>query len=255
MDALDRLAAAAENLCTTLIEAGDAPLAARVEALAVAVAELYAAGRVLPPAPPVAEPSPAPGSADFPGLGAFDEVLRSASPLDSGGVAEPAHTSDALLRVAAHAWSGLERWRQGDVERAVLAWAGGWPNWSGDALFALTVLHAASARFRPAAPKAPRSSRATPVVLDRPKARGWLGVRFEPLGIGVLVREVAAGGPADGLVEPGDVLLSADGVMLDHLDPQEIARHLVAPPGESRLVEVYRDGATREIRLISARAR
>lgn len=244
------MAAAAGEVCAAVQRAPVRALRDRIAELSIALTELYAAGLQLEAVPPRGlPPQPAPGSDRFPGLGSFDRALSLTSYLDPGALVIPASPSEAILRVAACAWGGLRHWQSGAPVAAVDAWAGTRAWWGPAALFALSVLR--EAEHGPP-PEQPRRQAAPPEpVLLGSAPRGWVGIRLAPLGIGALVRDVAPGGPADGLIQPGDVLLSADSVPLDALDPAEIARQLVAEPGVGKTIEVYRDGASHHVTLIS----
>lgn len=85
--------------------------------------------------------------------------------------------------------------------------------------------------------------------------RGWLGVAIESAsdpgagGAGVLVTDVAPGGPAsEAGIRPGDVVLAVNGTTVD--DPTALIRAVAAlPPGTRALVGVSRNGRRFELRV------
>ncbi len=257
---------AARPLSGATLDAPRLPLEHRVEILADTLALAILAGRALPPtAPPSTAPPPGPAADRWPGLGSFETVWSAGSPLQPS-TPEPMVLSDLVLDVHRWMWAGLSAHESGDAQAALTWWAGGWLQWSEAALVALHALHHAGLRFRTVPRSRPSPMRPEVTRLDTgptagnllsqpaptPPAPepGVLGVRFEPLGVGVLVREVHPRGPAAAVLHPGDVVLSAGTRSLVDIDPDELKRHLVVPAGRPLRCEVYRDGEMFDVELI-----
>lgn len=90
--------------------------------------------------------------------------------------------------------------------------------------------------------------------------RGWLGVASEevtpevqkllglPDASGALVGAVAAGGPAAGKLQPGDVLVALDGVRVRDMRALMI-RTAEIPAGQQVVARYFRDGVAQEVSL------
>jgi len=252
MDDLERVARLARELCALRLQGDQLDLRERVLALGEVLPRLWLAGGVLPVVPEVPQPPPGPGAEGWPGLGRFD-------------ASEP-RLATALDEVEAWLWSGLQYWDDGDPAGALTVWAGGYVRWSTALVAVLPALHDAVLRFRPE-PQLDRRDPAEPslvmvgsgrgdppagvVPAPPPAVKPALGVRFEAIGLGAYVCEVHPRSPAAGAVQAGDVVLSVDGVSLEHVDPGVLAERMVGPVGEERAYVVYRDGEAREVRFAS----
>lgn len=90
--------------------------------------------------------------------------------------------------------------------------------------------------------------------------RGWLGVGIQEVteemaaslgqsaAIGALVVEVTRGGPSQGIIEPGDVIMMFDGKPI--IETRDLPRIVAQTPvGSSSLVQVFRDRKLIEVRI------
>ena len=249
--AMDRFTAFAElcaRLCAVVQHGAQLDLQTRVLELASLLPRLHALGADLPSLPEVTPPPVPPYVPSWPGLGRFDQGV--------GRISEP--LLDAIVWLQA----GAVFWEEGDPQRALALWAGGYLRWSPQVAQLLGPLHEAALRFRPEPKKASRAhgprivalgagAQAVPigVAAPTPPQKAALGVRFEAIGLGAWIREVHPNSPAAGLLDEGDVVLEVDGVSLEHVDPAILAERMVGPVGEERRYLVYRDGESREVRF------
>lgn len=101
--------------------------------------------------------------------------------------------------------------------------------------------------LEPAPPTRHRSGRSRRATAGSP---GVLGIRFEPTPAGLAVTAVHPEGPAGDKLQPGDLLLSIDGLPLRGRDPEGVRAALVGAIGEPRQLGVGRGAGILEIELI-----
>jgi hypothetical protein len=109
---------------------------------------------------------------------------------------------------------------------------------------------------------APGATRSVDIALTPTDARAGaaevsgIGVVLEQRGDEVRVREVVAGGPAEGAgVKAKDVLVSIDGERVAGLRPEQAADRLRGAEGTTVVIEIARDGKTLRLEIERARFR
>ena len=253
-------AAAADEFCLLVADAASLPLASRCIAFRQALASVYAGALQLPQmnsleAPPDSENWPT----EWPGFGSLEESWLRRS-VDEAPI--PSTISADLEVVYVSLSRGLSM-VAGSPEGAVAWWSSSFSSWAPHAISALAALQLAAERFHEdtiAPPESPARTgptdafvliapREEPSAVPAPVGPPMIGVRFKPVGGGVEVLAVVSGGPAAGQLTPGDVILAAAGHSLDGLSEAEAGGLLVGEVGETRSLDVYRDGETLAVPL------
>ena len=218
--------AAVHHLAMSLYEGKAQPLQIRLERQRAAWNAIIAVSWDLPKA---MDPGPAPPSnleEQWPGFGKWD------------------HVSPLMLAASRPLLAGLQCYSRDDPDAAMMWWSGRMHHWAPLAGRLMEGLIEGCLAFRDK-PKKITDDRAHRYLVS--ETAGQLGIRFECLGLGLLVRELHPNSPAT-MLKPGDVILSVDGEQLTAMDLEVAGAQLAGPVGKVRKHEVYRDGETLMLR-------
>lgn len=252
---MNPLAQAAQDWLRAVQVSDSLPLAQRLELLIHALLTLYATALATEAAPWVGSPPPLP-ELELPpvDLGVLDTWHGLPDP-HTLAVVEPRSLSADLASISQEIARGQALWSADDQEHALSWWRHGLhTSWGAVAVDCLAVLHRGLVRFRPEAPPqrtGPALAEELVLLEPRPEPRtAGMGLRLEAAVVGQEVVAVHPQGPSADLLQPGDLLLSVDGLPLDGLEPHQAGVLLAGPVGVPRQVEIYRDGESLILEIV-----
>lgn len=272
----EAFAETARGFAEYILDASQLTLEERLEAGAAVLAQLYLAGRLLPEASPVEMPlTGSPDFDDWPGFGALESYYAIENPLEPPDVVDELQLSVDVITVFDCVWRGLILFEEGQTDEAMAWWRISFDGeWGARACRALQILHHGSDRFRSERTRRQRPRRTVAFEEtvwrdDQPSSmallaggpknepaaptsseRGAVGLRFEPAVVGHAIVAVHPRGPAAGILEPGDLLLTVSGTSVDGLAEADVGSLLAQPVGSSVHIEIYRDGQAFSLSIV-----